>query len=1037
MLKGIAHSLARLQIRAPGANEHRSWSVSLHLCIGAVFAAVILLLGAVLISYSYERHKDLAIATAGELFEHITQQTASNIGELYAPVEVLVDLTASLPLVSTGKSENLEELLDFFAGSLRSTPQISSMYVGFSDGDFYLVRSIKGLPSTGSKLAAPANTEFIVEHIQRERDQPERYSTQYYDRHLQKLELETGFITGYDPRVRGWYNQAIRTKNPVTTDFYPFFSTLETGVTIAKQVDAENAVVGADITLKDVSRKLLRESLTADTEVIVFTESGTVLGYRDAALLESKSLKSGRQVLRAPHINDLKRPVLEQLFNSFINGSRDSHFSITVAEEQWFGSIKPVVFGPDNGKSVFMAIFVPEEELLSDLQTVRMQSVAISLIMLAAVLPLVWWLAKNLANLTRRLALEAGRIQRLNFDIRKIKRSRIREIDTLSVSMGEMSRSIRRFADLSKAVTGEKGLGSLAEVAVRETCNACNAQYGGLWLVSGDRSSLYLIHEQVRETEISLESSQPHYDITLNTELEAGLQRLSLNAKDPDRLQAETYAVTERRSIIIDHTSKDEGFRFASDHQVSTMLVPLITAKGSCVGLLQLGDRTPQGQSSTAVFNTAALSHIEALASTITVAIDNQQLMQSHYNTFESLIKVLAAATDAKSAHTGGHCQRVPVLTNMLAEAASTSSNPAFTNFSLTPAARRELHVASWLHDCGKVTTPEHVADKATKLEMVYNRIHEIRMRFEVILRDIHIRYHEILLEQPNADADKLRALMEAETAQLHEDFSFIAQSNMGSEFMTPADLNRLNTIATRTWTRHFDNTIGLSVKERSLQPQGSEEASQSDGQNVEFLLADKCEHKVPRAHADRAWGENPHGFNMDVPEHEYNHGELYNLTIEKGTLTPEERFKVNDHIVQTQIMLNSIPFPSELQRVPEIAGNHHERLDGSGFPRRLTGEQLSVEDRIMVIADVFEALTANDRPYKNAKSLSESISLMNDMVDKGYICADLFNLFLESRVYEQYAKDYLHTSQIDTLDFYTFTQAGKERQKRTNQDVV
>ncbi len=1022
MLELMPARFTRLRLRSPGAQEHRSWYVSLHLCIGLVFTAVILLLGAILISYSYSRHKDLAMATAGELFDHITLQTASNIGELYAPVEVLVDLTSSLPLISTGVSENLDELLDYFAGSLRSTPQLSAIYTGFSDGDFYLMRSIVGVPSTGDKLGAPAQTSFVVQHIQRDEDHTERYSMRYYDNDLQELENQIGFVTGFDPRTRAWYNRAMQTRDAIVSDFYPFFTTLETGVTIARKADAGNAVVGADISLIDISEKLLQESFTPETEVIVFSESGTVLGYKDAELLEIKSLKSGRRLVRPPHINDLARPVLDELFNSFVNGSRDRSFSILIANEQWFGSIKPVVFGPHDGNSVFMAIFVPEKELLLDLQNVRSRSVAISLVILATALVLAWWFAKQLADLTRKLSLEAGQIRRLNFDSQKTNRSRVREIDALSVSMDEMRSSIRRFAELGTALTCEQGFGSLAKIAVRATCNASNAQYGGLWLVSRDLSSLYLIHEQIRGVKIEPENGQPRTDTIFNTELETGLQSLPLTDSGADTPQAETHAVTERCSIIINDCSTDDRFVVATEHLESMMFVPLITAEGRVVGLLQLGNRDNQANAASAVFDADVLAHIEALASNITVAIDNQQLMKSHHDTFESLIQVLAVATDAKSAHTGGHCQRVPVLTSMLAEAASTSTKPVFKNFKLTPAVRRELHVASWLHDCGKVTTPEHVADKATKLETVYNRIHEIRTRFEVILRDIHIRFYKTLAEQADVDAFRLRELMEVEVAQLHEEFAFIAECNIGSESMTPELQNRLRTISTKSWVRHFDNTIGLSMEERKLQGHVS-----SDGMPIyETLLADKNEHRVPREYVDSPWGDNPYGFDMDVPEYQYNHGEIHNLTIEKGTLTAEERFKVNDHIVQTQIMLNSIPFPRELQRVPDIAGNHHEKLDGSGFPRRLTGNDLGLEERMMVIADVFEALTAADRPYKKAKNLSESIRLMNDMVEQGSICADLFDLFLESRVYEQYANNYLHKSQIDALDFFSYTRAGK-----------
>ena len=214
----------------------------------------------------------------------------------------------------------------------------------------------------------------------------------------------------------------------------------------------------------------------------------------------------------------------------------------------------------------------------------------ISLAILVAVLILAWWFAKQLADLTRKLALEVSQIRRLNFDPHKITRSNIREIDVLSVSMDEVRHSIRRFAELSTAITCEQGFDSLAKIAVRATCNACNARYRGLWLVSRDLSSLNLIHEQIRGAEIP-DNSKPRTNTIFNTDLETGLLKLSLEDSGSDTPQAETYAVNEQCSIIIDDVSRDNRYHVATEHLDSIMFVPLITAEGKVVGLLQLGAR--------------------------------------------------------------------------------------------------------------------------------------------------------------------------------------------------------------------------------------------------------------------------------------------------------------------------------------------------------------------------------------------------------------------------------------------------------------
>ena len=165
----------------------------------------------------------------------------------------------------------------------------------------------------------------------------------------------------------------------------------------------------------------------------------------------------------------------------------------------------------------------------------------------------------------------------------------------------------------------------------------------------------------------------------------------------------------------------------------------------------------------------------------------------------------------------------------------------------------------------------------------------------------------------------------------------------------------------------------------------------------------------------------------MDIPEHLYNHGELYNLAIRKGTLTDEERFKINEHITQTIIMLNKLPFPDYLAHVPEFAGAHHETMIGTGYPKRLNKDEMSTPARVMAIADIFEALTAADRPYKKAKTLSAALRIMSFMRNDQHIDAELFDLFLTSGVYMQYAEEFLAPGQIDDVNIADFLQATNE----------
>jgi len=388
--------------------------------------------------------------------------------------------------------------------------------------------------------------------------------------------------------------------------------------------------------------------------------------------------------------------------------------------------------------------------------------------------------------------------------------------------------------------------------------------------------------------------------------------------------------------------------------------------------------------------------------------VENLQTQQKEL--LDAFIKLIASAIDAKSKYTGGHCARVPELSMMIADAAHESDDGIFESFTLdNEDKKRELSIAAWLHDCGKVTTPEYVVDKATKLETIYNRIHEVRTRFEVIHRDLTIEALEKKLAgEPTKEVD---SWLELEHKKLIKEFELVANANVGAEFMKDDTKDMIKDIASRTWTRNFDDTIGLAheekkrvLKENSTTPQ------------VELLLSDKIRHIIPREHFDYEEYERM-GFKTKVPEHLYNLGELYNITVSAGTLSYEERFKIQEHVQMTLVMLEKLPFPEYLKNVPLYAGAHHETLIGTGYPRQLTIDEMPIPSRIMAIADVFEALTASDRPYKEPKTLSASIKILSFMVKDKHLDEDIFKLFLSSGIYRIYADKYLLPEQIDEVD--------------------
>jgi HD-GYP domain-containing protein (c-di-GMP phosphodiesterase class II) len=430
------------------------------------------------------------------------------------------------------------------------------------------------------------------------------------------------------------------------------------------------------------------------------------------------------------------------------------------------------------------------------------------------------------------------------------------------------------------------------------------------------------------------------------------------------------YAVHHDCSVNIADAYTEEGFDFSGTKNFdkktgyrsqSFLTVPMKNHEEQIIGVLQLINAKDPGTGEVVAFSETDQHLAESLASQAAIALTNRLLINHLENLFESFITLINAAIDDKSPYTGGHCQRVPALTMMLAEAVDNCRVGPLRDFTMTERDRYELKIAGLLHDCGKVTTPVHVVDKATKLQTIFDRVAVIDTRFEVIKRDAEIALLRGRLEKlGHGRADTVRdAQLAADVREIESDREFLRRANIGSEAMKDEDVARVQAIAKRYRWRN------------------------SDGERADFLSEE----------------------------------EILNLTIRYGTLTPDERQIINHHIEVTIQMLESLPWPKHLKNVPEYAGGHHERMDGKGYPRGLTRDQMSVQARCMGIADIFEALTARDRPYKKGKTLTESLTILGKFKLNGHIDPDLFDVFIWEKVYEKYARQFLDPDQVDDVD--------------------
>jgi HD-GYP domain-containing protein (c-di-GMP phosphodiesterase class II) len=574
--------------------------------------------------------------------------------------------------------------------------------------------------------------------------------------------------------------------------------------------------------------------------------------------------------------------------------------------------------------------------------------------------------------------------------------------------------SFERLIEVGIALSAERDTSQLMETILLEAKGLSNADGGTLYLSDEVGNLKFEIMrtdslkiamggttgKEITFPPVRLFDPETGKENRANIASSAALTGESINI--PDAYDSKDYDFSGTKKF-------DEGTGYRSK---SFLAVPMKNSQGEVIGVLQLLNAEDTKTGEVIPFGGDIQPLIEALASQAAVALDNKQLLDAQKALLDSFIELIGSAIDSKSPYTGGHCQRVPELTKMLAAAACEETDGPYADFDLTEDEWYELHIAAWLHDCGKVTTPEYVVDKATKLETIYDRIHEIRTRFEVIKREAEIEYLKAVIDD-KGDTDSLRADLDARLAQLDDDFAFIAESNIGGEFMAPERIERVKEIAGITWTRTLDNRIGVAHEEkirwdRTLAP---------DLPVQENLLSDRDDHIFYREEGQAEPADDPHGFKLDMPELKFNLGEIYNLCIGRGTLTAEERFKINDHIVQTIIMLEQLPFPEHLKRVPEYAGGHHEKMDGTGYPKKLNKDDMSTPAKIMAIADIFEALTAADRPYKLPKKLSASVEIMSFMKKDAHIDADLFELFLTSGVYKVYADKFLKPEQLDDVD--------------------
>jgi HD-GYP domain-containing protein (c-di-GMP phosphodiesterase class II) len=927
-----------------------------------------LLLTAVLMWNSWQSARRALIHAANQNFLDIGALINEKSRRILSPAEATLRQLGFDPIAKARNSAQRFERVMVLADLLQSNPLLGAIYIGYPNGEFFMLRRLD-TPALRQVFEAPEDARWLVQSMRQASAKNLQGRWDYLDTDLHALNTPHQNDYQFDPRTRAWYRRAEASDYPVFTAPYVFYTSGQVGVTLSMRSRVGEAVLGLDVDLSSLQQEMAALRYTPHTQIAVVDDQQRVIATPNAQKI---FLRQGDDVqLRT--LQDLGLGALAQLDAS---NYTEQSISYAADDESWHGLRMPLDALPGQGLNILIGI--PDSDLLGQLREDLKHQAYKGIVIALLLLPLGWLAGHSIGRAVQKLSAQGRGLTRFRFETPPAARaSYLREVQELDGVLQQMGRTVQNFLGITETISREPHTGDMLSKVLNRLLETTQCELGAVYLSQADSDKL-------RRAAVA---SQHGVNVADSLVFPVAIP------------VAEGLAWTQHPGSLM-HLPDGTHARLAlrlSDH--NRQLLGLV--------VLQFKDEELHASQD-------FLSFVEKLSGALEVSIETRNLIEAQRRLLEGVIQLLADAIDAKSPYTGGHCERVPVLAEMFVDRLNNDPSSPYAG-RWNAEQRYEFKLGAWLHDCGKITSPEYIIDKATKLETLYNRIHEVRLRFEVLHRDAWIDYWQGVAEGTSAQA--LRQHLDARLTALQDDFAFVARCNIGSESTSEADLARLNQISQQTWQRHFDDRLGLSLGEMER----LRDTPARPLPATEQVLADRPEHILP-------WGSrkppvekddplNFWGFDMKLPAHERHLGELHNLHVRRGTLTEEDRFKVNEHIVQTLIMLRSLPWPEELARVPEIAATHHEQLNGQGYPRRLQAEQLTVEDRIMAIADIFEALTAADRPYKTPKPLSESLTIMARMARDRHICPDMFRYFLRAGLWREFAEVHIQASQIDIVD--------------------
>ncbi|WP_051085296.1 hypothetical protein [Hahella ganghwensis] len=774
------------------------YSIKVHL--STAFVLTLLVFGVVLGWFHYQKLTDLLVASSEQLSDRIADEVISDFNTSHNATANMVELLALSPLMETSSLNERFNHLPSLALALDTHRDVIALQVGFESGEYFIVRKLHS-ESMWPRFEAPPEAVYVVDSIETLGE--ERFLERFFfDAQLLQLDYLSLGSTEYDPRLRPWFKLALEDKVVSTSAPYYFYFIDQVGVTLVRASEFNQHVLGADITLSALNDSLKANPVSPSSEMFIVTEDGNVVASR--AEYGATSSKDPDKLLPMSEIeeqvvqdyldwkqNQVNSDAVERL------GSMQSGMSQVFESngESWLAVLRPVSLP---GMNADLLILTPENELLQEAFAIRNQSVMITSLIVLLSIPLALVIAHFIAEPLRLLAAETQRINRFDYRSGIKLKTMIREIDDLAIGMDMMKQTIARFTDLIRSVSAEKDFNPLLARVTSETMHASQADGALIYLMSDDDTALEPRSLQNKGGEQDI-SPLPHLMLSQ-------AKHPFITGLNSDRIRV----IKTSDDMHWDDTTCQYLRQLMEVKEADIVLVPLRNRQEEKIGLLCLlfDSRFEEGR---IITEDARIAFVNALSGFSAITIESRYLLKAQKELLESFMKLMAGAIDEKSPYTGGHCQRVPELTKMLARAACSATAGPFSRFNLTPEQWEELHIAAWMHDCGKVTTPEYVVDKATKLETIYDRIHEIRMRFEVIKQMEAVQAWKEIASGQDRDATLLR--LKEEWRVIDEDWQFVARCNKGTEGLSEGDSQRLRRVAERTWIRTLDDPWGCLGK--------------------------------------------------------------------------------------------------------------------------------------------------------------------------------------------------------------------------------